>query len=80
MKATLYLLTTEGLGDFYLVALSPNEAKERLETCLNKADYGFFDKRKITNIKILADEITDFPEGKKHFSGGSKLLFAHLGM
>lgn len=56
----LYLLKTKGLKDFYVVAEDPTEACNRLTSMLNKSDYGFSDNRRITQIDILADEITLF--------------------
>ena len=72
----LYLLTTNGLGEFYLVAENPNDAKEKLELELNKSDYGFSGKRKVENIKILASEIkVDHNDGDKlNFSSDDRLL------
>ncbi len=71
----LYLLTTKGLGDFYSVARNPNEAELKLKALLDKADYGFSDKRKVENIKLLAEELDAFPEGKPFFSSGNNLIF-----
>jgi len=70
----LYLLTTKGLGDFYLVSESPNEAQDKLTELLVKADYGFTDRRKVTNIKWLTDEISEFPKGKPNFSNDGNLI------
>lgn len=69
----LYLLTTK-LGEFYVVATTATIAEEYLIEQLDKADYGFFNDRKVTNIKILAEKVTDFPAGKPNFSGGANLL------
>lgn len=55
----LYLLTTKGNGDFYLVAESPNIAVNVLTELLDKADYGYKSDRRIENIKILASEFKD---------------------
>lgn len=70
----LYLLTTKGLGDFYLIAKTPNDAEEKLKSLLDKADYGFSDKRKVENIKLLAEEVGSFPESTPFFSSGHNLI------
>lgn len=74
MKKKLYLLSTQGLGDFYLVANTPNDAEDKLKLLLNKADYGFSEKRKITNIKTLAEELYNFPKNSPNFSSGNTLI------
>ncbi len=70
----LYLLTTSGLGDFYLVAKSPNDAESKLNTLLDRADYGFRQKRKVENIRLLSEEVTEFPAGIPNFSSGNRLV------
>lgn len=65
---TLYLLTTKGLGDHYVLANNPDIAEKELITKLTDADYGFYGDRQVTDIKILAKELTDFVE-KPNFSG-----------
>lgn len=70
----LYLLTTSGLGDFYLVAKSPNDAESKLSTLLDKADYGFREKRKVENIRLLSEEVGEFPAGRPNFSSGNRLV------
>jgi hypothetical protein len=70
----LYLLSTKGLGDFYLVSKSPNDTKYKLGEMLDKADYGFRADRKINNIKLLADEIMNIRENTPNFSSGNKLI------
>lgn len=74
MKKKLYLLSTQGLGDFYLVAETPNDAEDKLKVLLNKSDYGISDKRKVNNIKLLAEELYNFPENKPNFSSGNRLI------
>ena len=70
----LYLLTTQKLGDFYVVASDPTRAETMLILMLNKADYGFSDDRKVVNIKNLATEIHNFPDDKPFFSDKSNLI------
>jgi hypothetical protein len=71
---TLYLLTTKGLGDFYIIAKDSLHATNVLGLNLDKADYGFSSQREVENIKIIAKEITTFSEGKLNFSSGNKLI------
>jgi hypothetical protein len=76
-RKLLYLLTT-GLGDYYVVASNVNDAINYLQNMLTKSDYGFSHERVVTNIKIIAWEIYNFPADKPFFSGGkdkSLLLF-----
>lgn len=68
MKKKLYLLSTRGLGDFYLVAETPNDAEDKLKLLLNKSDYGYSSSRPVVNIKLLADELYNFPKNKPNFS------------
>lgn len=70
----LYLLTTHGLGDFYLVSKDPNEAEIKLTELLNKADYGFRYQRKVENIKLLAEKLGEFPVGIPNFSSENRLI------
>ena len=67
MRKKLYLVSTKTLGDYYVVAESPNEAQDRLKKLIDKADYGFSDSRKIVNIKLLADELYNFPVNRPNF-------------
>ena len=55
---TLYLLTC-GLGDYYVAATDPTEAVWLLTETLDRADHGFYERRKVTNIKVLTEQITE---------------------
>ena len=70
----LFLLTTEGLGNFYIVENDPTSARTRLTELLIKSDYGLSKDRKIINIEILASEISNFPKNKPNFSSGDRLI------
>lgn len=70
----LYKLTTEGLGVFYAVANSPNDAQGLLMTLLDKADYGFYSYRQVINIELLAKKLDEFPVSVPNFSSGNKLI------
>lgn len=58
----------------YVLAEHPTQAQEKLEELLKVADYGFYDDRKVTEIKLIARELTEFPEGKPNFSSGNNLI------
>jgi hypothetical protein len=50
----LYLLTTAGLGDYYIVAKDPTSAESSLSKLLYSQDYGSSISRVVNNIKLLA--------------------------
>lgn len=50
---SLYLLTTKGLGDYYVIAENPFEAQHSLISIFNEQNYGTSDTRNVVNIKIL---------------------------
>lgn len=70
----LYLLTTKGAGDFYLVADDPNEAQDTLIKLLDKAKEGVPEDRKVVNIKVIAEEFFEYQIGKAFFSKGYNLI------
>jgi hypothetical protein len=70
----LYLVSTVGLGDFYIVEKCPTSAAAKLGELLSKSDHGISDKRIVTNIKILGKELYNFPENKPNFSSGYTLI------
>lgn len=75
----LYLLSTKKLDDFYLLANNPLEAQTSLEHELNKADYGFYDDRKVVNIRLLAEEIEVANKSDKlNFSSKKKLIIVPI--
>ena len=69
---TLYLLTCE-LGDYYVAATDPTEAVRLLTETLDRADYGYYEKRKVTNIKVLSKQITE-RNGKPWVSDEHRLI------
>jgi len=69
----LYLLKTERIGEFYVVADSLNEAEEVLMKNLNEADYGVSNARTLKSIEVITSEVHQFA-GKPFFSGGDRLL------
>lgn len=70
----LFLLTTDGLGDYYIIAETPNDAEKLLETQLNEADYGFSSNRIVRNIKILTNEIKIGFNDKLNFNDDNRML------
>lgn len=54
---SLYLITTRGLGDFYVAAGCTNSAEIALENAFHKHKHGSRDSRKIINIKWIASEM-----------------------
>lgn len=73
---TLYLLSC-GLGDYYVAATDPTEAEKLLIETLDRADYGFYERRKVTNIKVLTEQITA-RDGKPWISKEHGLIIQHL--
>jgi len=59
---TLYLLTVKKGCDFYVMADTPNDAKNELERLLDEAEWWFSGDREVVNIKILSKEYHFFPE------------------
>ena len=53
----LYLLTTLGLGDYYIVAENPKEAEDALMEIFKNQDYGFAKNRRVISIKWLSKEL-----------------------
>lgn len=53
----LYLLTTKGLGDFYVLASDPTKAQESLIKVLDYGKYGFDEDRFVTNIQWITESL-----------------------
>lgn len=51
----LYYVTTKGHFHLYVVAEDPTKAKEKVDKYLKEQDYGFYDARIVTEIKLLAE-------------------------
>jgi len=64
----LYKLSTNGLGDFYVVAPHPTEAEEKLTQLLESTDYGFSKDRVIVNIELITKEIVIGFNNEPHLS------------
>ena len=64
----LYKVDTARCGTFYAVAESFDKAKEIVEKTLDKADYGFTDYRRVTDIHLLRER--KFFKGDKQFLSG----------
>lgn len=65
----LYLISTNGLGQFYVIANDPTEAEKALIKIFDDQDYGFKKDRRVTNIQWLAEEAfkPDYQDNKKPF-------------
>jgi len=70
----LYLIKTKGLGDYYVVDKTTNDAIYKLKSLLDRAEYGFFNHRKVASIDILTSEIDEFPAGTPNFSSDNTLI------
>lgn len=70
----LFLLTTDKLGDYYIIAETPNDAEKLLTTQLNEADYGFTSNRIVRNIKILTNEIKIGFNDKLNFNDDNRMI------
>ena len=70
----LYVLTTIGLGDFHIIAKSPNEAEAKLMELFNRADYGLYRDRIIKSFEVIMEEISNFPKDIPDFSSGHRLI------
>lgn len=67
----LYLITTRGLGDFYVLAVDPTRAQEALMFLLVESSYGLPPDRKVISITWISELITGRPN-----SGDNRLLIA----
>jgi len=64
----LYLITTKGLGDYYVIANDPTEAQDSLIKIFNAQNYGNSKNRKIINIKWLSESFySDLLDKSKPF-------------
>lgn len=70
----LYLLSTDGLGDFHVLGESPDVAQNKLLNMLNLADYGVPKNRRVLTIHLVAEQVTELPKGKPDFSTGNRLI------
>ena len=70
----LFLLTTEGLGDYYVIAKTLNDAEKLLNTQLDEADYGFSSDRIVRNIRIVTSEIKIGFNGRLSFDNDTRMI------
>lgn len=63
----LFIVTTRGLGDFYVIAGSFDQAAEVVRAELDAQDYGYFNDRLVTTVKFVCKQ--HFSSGKRFFSG-----------
>ena len=55
-QTNLYLITTSGLGDFYVTGDDPGEAQHKLVAHLARNNAGFEYDRKVLKIEFLAEK------------------------
>lgn len=71
----LYLLETQGLNSFYVVAKDPTEAENRLKKLLEEGDFGFTSRRLVTSINLLSEEVPLFGgKPKPNFNDEYRLI------
>jgi len=63
----LFIVTTRGLGDFYVVAGSFDQAAQLVNDELDRQDYGYSGARDIVNVKFLCQQ--HFSQGRRFFCG-----------
>lgn len=60
---TLYLITTRGLGGFYVLAENIKIACENLTRIFDEKKYGSYADRVITDVEILTKALGSFSSG-----------------
>ena len=73
----LYKLSN-GLGSWWVIEKDPTSAQEDLESRLNNKGYGYRDKRKVTQIELIAEELTSGLNQEYFFSSGNNLLLPEI--
>ena len=72
----LFLLKTRGVGSFYIVAKSMDDAENLLWRLLSEADYGFDSERIVEHIDIVTNElIRDFRD-EIYFDDDNRLILS----
>lgn len=66
----LFLVTTRGCGQFYVVAGSFDLAAELVRNELKAQNYGYSSDREVVSVKFLC---------RQHFSGGKRFLSGNNG-
>ena len=69
----LYLVTNR-IDDWYVIAEDPTAAQKDLQSRLELENYDFYKSRVVTNIKLLATELTSGLNSKWFFCSGNTLL------
>jgi hypothetical protein len=61
----LYRIDNE-IGSYYVIAEHPTHAEQKLQTILDRADYGYTKQRVMKSITLIAESIDDerFISGK----------------
>ncbi len=71
----LYLLYTDKLGSYYVVARDHTDAIQKLQGEMDKANCGIPENREVTLIKLVAKELKEFPKNQPYISNENTLLF-----
>ena len=71
----LYLVTTVRHNSYYVIATDYTSAAQKVIQALNDADYDFEKYRVVSEVKLLAHEITEFPKGRPNFSVDGDIIF-----
>ena len=71
----LYEVHTEGCGDFYVIAEHETEASTKVRNSLDRAEYNFDSYRRVLMVKLLSEEIGEFPKGRPFITDEKRLLF-----
>ena len=63
-----------GLGTFFVVSDSMDEAAKRVTDMLNKNDYGFHSQRRVKSVSVITFEIDIDNKGKANINDDSRFL------
>ena len=69
-EKNLFIVQTRGMGEFYVVAGSFDQAAELVLIGLEEGDYGYYVDREVVSVRFLC---------RQHFSGGKRFLSCHNG-
>lgn len=68
----LFIVSTRGVGDFYVIAGSFDQAAELIKDELDNQNYGYSNDREVVSVKFICQQ--HFYNGKRYFSGDNKNL------
>ena len=61
----LFIVSTQGVGDFYVIAGSFDQAAELIKNELDKQNYGYSNDRTVVSVKFVCQQ--RFYDGKRYF-------------